>query len=183
MVDNPSLTVEVKKHTDLDEAYECIKSSILGEAVLSSPLKEIYRWEHSISRSQIFSVQLYNVFSFVSVHLVRHVTLQPYVTSRREDRGGTGEEGRYTLINHRILCNAEALLDMARRRLCYKSSQETRQTMLSIKEAIRQVDPDLSYWMVPNCVYRGGICPEPRSCGNYRVRKSKGEEDELVMRV
>ena len=183
MVMNEELRIKITKHTDIQEAYECIKSTSRGEISLKSTLKQIYSWEHSITRSQIFSVQLTDVYTFVSVHLVRHVTTVPYVTSRRDDRGGDGAEDRFTLLNHRFICNAEALMNMAHRRLCYKASPETRDTMLKIKESIRIVDPDLAYFMIPHCVYRGGICPEPKPCGNYKVRRSQGEDDELMMRI
>ena len=52
-----------------------------------------------------------------------------------------------------------------------------------LSEKIREIDPDLAHFMVPNCVYRGGICPEPRSCGNYKVRKYRGEDAEKEMRI
>ncbi len=176
------MKVAVVKHTGIEEAYACIQSTILKERVLRSTLKDIYEWEHSITRSQIFSVQLIDVFNFVSVHLVRHVTIQPYVTSHREERGGTGDEGRYTLVNHRFITNAEALLDLAKKRLCFQASPETRDAMLAIKDQIRVFDPGLAHWMIPACVYRGGICREPKACGKYKVRRSNGELDEISMR-
>jgi hypothetical protein len=173
---NEKLRVKVIKHTGIEEARACIESTSGREA--RAGLHEIYRWEHSITRSQIFSVQLIDCFSFVSVHLVRHVTTVPFVTSRRIDRGGDGTEDRYTLVNHRFLANAEALLNMARRRLCFQASPETRETMIAIKEAVRKIDPDLAHYMVPNCAYRGGICPEPKPCGMYIVRRYYGEDEE-----
>lgn len=179
----PPLRVEVIKHTDIAEAHACISSTMAAEKVLRSTLRDIYMWEHSITRSQIFSIQLINVPSFVSIHLVRHITIQPYVVSHRPDRGGTGDEGRYTPVNHRFIANAEAILDMARRRLCFQASPETRDTMLAVKEAIRAVDPDLAHWMVPHCVYRGGSCPEPKPCGRYLVGRPRSEDDEAMMRA
>jgi hypothetical protein len=177
------MRVTVKKHTGIEEAHDCIRSTSRADIDVKSTLKQIYSWEHSITRSQIFSVQLYDIPTFVSVHLVRHVTTVPFVTSRRDDRGGDGTEDRMTPVNHRFIANAEALLNMARRRLCFKASPETRDVMLMIKEAIREVDPDLAYYMVPNCIYRGGICPEPKPCGNYKVKRSRGEAEEQDMRV
>lgn len=170
------MQVIVKKHTDIEEAYECMRSTMLREKAIKSTLRDIYSWEHSITRSQIFSVQLIDVPTFVSVHLVRHVTTQPFVVGHRIDRGGDGKEDRYTPVNHRFICNAESLMHMARRRLCYQSAKETRDTMLQIKEAVRLVDPDLAYFMVPNCVYRGGYCPEPKPCGKYAVRRYEPDE-------
>lgn len=61
--------------------------------------------------------------------------------------------------------NAEALMNMARKRLCRKASGQTREVVQSIKELVEEQDPDLARHMVPQCVFRGGICPESRSCG------------------
>ena len=177
------MKVLITKHTGIEEARACIESTMAAEFVSKSTLRQIYSWEHSITRSQIFSVQLIDIMTFVSVHLARHVTTTPFVRSMRTDRGGDGQEDRYTLVNHRFIANAESILHIARRRLCYQASEETRDTVSSIKEAIRKVDPDLAHYMVPNCVYRGGICPEPKPCGKYRVHRFDGENDELLMRL
>jgi hypothetical protein len=176
------MEVIVKKHTDVEEAHACIASTMGAEVLLHSTLKQIYGWEHSITRSQIFSVQLIDVPTFVSVHLVRHVTTTPFVRSNRLDRGGNGKEDRYTPVNHRFIANAESILHIARRRLCFKASPETREVVLVLREKMKEIDPDLAYYMVPNCVYRGGLCPEPKPCGNYQVRRFKGVEDEAAMR-
>jgi len=177
------VNVIVKKHTDLEEAHACIESTMGAEFVSKSTLKQIYSWEHSITRSQIFSIQLIDVPTFVSVHLCRHVTTTPFVRSKRVDRDGDGTENRYTPVNHRFICNAESLLHIARRRLCYQASLDTREVVKMIKEKIREIDPDLAHFMVPNCVYRGGICPEPKPCGNYKVKRFSGEDDEKKMRI
>ena len=129
------------------------------------------------------SIQLIDIPTFVSVHLVRHVTTVPFVRSKRIDRDGDGTEDRYTPVNHRILCNAEAILNMAKKRLCYQASPETREVMLMIKAELETVDPDLAYHMVPNCVFRGGICSEPKPCGNYQVERFEPAEREKAMRI
>jgi hypothetical protein len=180
---NDLMRCEVKKHTTVEDAWDAINSTMYSGFHAKAPLKQIYMWMHSPIRTQIFSIQLYDIYSFVSVHLSRHVTTVPFVQSKRIDRDGNGTEDRYTLVNHRILCNAEAIMNMANKRLCYKASPETRDVMIMIKNEIERVDPDLSYYMVPQCVYRGGICPEPRPCGNYKVRRFKGIEDERNMRI
>ena len=71
------------------------------------------------------------------------------------------------------LVNAEALMNMARKRLCTKASPETRQVMQEIKKAVAAVDPALAEHLVPTCIYRGGICPEPNSCGYHNLTASK----------
>lgn len=180
---NTEMTCTVKKHTDIQDAWEAIESTMYEGFVAKAPLKQIYMWMHSPIRTQIFSIQLKNIYSFVSVHLARHVTTVPFVQSKRTDRGGTGTEDRYSLVNHRIFCNAEAIMNMAHKRLCFQASPETREVMLLIKSEIEKIDPDLAYYMVPNCVYRGGLCPEPKPCGNYKIRRFRGVEDEKMMRA
>lgn len=64
-----------------------------------------------------------------------------------------------------FIANAEALINMAHKRLCRKASPETRAVMLKITEQIGLSDPSLTYHLVPMCVYRNGICSEPKSCG------------------
>ena len=94
-------------------------------------------------------------------------------------------EGRLTRSFEMVMKIGMGLMHIARRRLCYQASRETREVVVAIKEAIREVDPDLSHFMVPNCVYRGGICPEPKPCGNYSVRRYGGEDDmaDMVKKV
>lgn len=66
-----------------------------------------------------------------------------------------------------FICNAEALINMAHKRLCAKASQETRNIFQAICCAISSsdVDPALADHLVRQCVYRGGICPEAKCCG------------------
>lgn len=64
------------------------------------------------------------------------------------------------------LCvNAQALIDMAKVRLCMQASPETRQVFKAIQRRVEEVDPELSMTMVPKCIYRNGLCGEPRCCG------------------
>lgn len=75
------------------------------------------------------------------------------------------EFDRYAPTDLSFIINAEALMNMAHKRLCSKASPETRELMAMIKHEIEVVDPALARHLVPMCVYRGGICSEPNSCG------------------
>jgi len=104
--------------------------------------------------------------TFVSTHLVRHsIGVTHYVESNRDDRGGQDVD-RNTPVNHAMLINAQALMAMARKRLCGNAHRETVKVMIAIKNAVREVDPDLAQAMVPDCVYRGS-CYELNSCGSH----------------
>lgn len=71
---------------------------------------------------------------------------------------------RYTPVNLAFIVNAEALMNMSHKRLCMKASAETRIIMSEICEKVGEVDAALLPHLVPQCVYRGGICSEPISC-------------------
>lgn len=85
------------------------------------------------------------------------------------------EFDRYAPTDLSFIINAEALMNMAHKRLCSKASPETRKLMGMIKHEIEVVDPALAKHLVPMCVYRGGICPEPNSCGYTDQGKGYGE--------
>lgn len=60
--------------------------------------------------------------------------------------------------------NAEALINMAHKRICGKASKETIEVVATIRDKVAEVDPDLAKHMVSQCIYRG-VCPETKSCG------------------
>ena len=64
-----------------------------------------------------------------------------------------------------FICNAETLMNIAHARLCHKAALETRLVVSAICEKVKDVDPALYPHLVPKCIYRGGICREPKSCG------------------
>lgn len=72
---------------------------------------------------------------------------------------------RYAPTDIAFIINAEALINMAHKRLCAKASSETRELMTLIAMSVADEDPALAEHLVPQCVYRGGICTEPKSCG------------------
>lgn len=162
----------VKKYTDLDLARRAIEITSRGVDHSKATLDMIYRWEHSPIRTQMFWIEMLGIPTFVSVHTVRHkIWMEHFVLSNREDRGGSGVEDRFTPVDHGIWTNAQALISMAQARLCYAAHPMTQQIMKEIRKAISVVDPDLANYLVPYCVYRNGVCKEPKPCGNYKVTR------------
>jgi hypothetical protein len=86
-----------------------------------------------------------------------------------------GNADRYTPVNLGILINAQSLIDMAKLRLCMQAHKETIQVFKAIKSELHKIDPDLANFMVKKCVYRGGICGEPKCCG-YNATQKFNEE-------
>lgn len=73
---------------------------------------------------------------------------------------------RLTPVNHTMFVNAEALINIARKRLCLCSHKETVYIMNLIKKEIEKKNHLLAKMLVPNCVYRNGLCKEGKfSCG------------------
>lgn len=71
---------------------------------------------------------------------------------------------RYAPTDLAFIINAEAIINMSRKRLCAKASTETREIWTAVVAEIAKVDPDLSKHCVKSCVSRG-LCSEPKSCG------------------
>lgn len=88
--------------------------------------------------------------------------------------------GRNALTNLSILVNAQSLIDMAKLRLCNMASPETRQVFSAIKEKINEIDPELASMMVRKCVYRNGLCGEPRCCGFQSTSIFKKEQENYL---
>lgn len=74
---------------------------------------------------------------------------------------------RYAPTDLACLINAEALINMAHKRLCSKASKETREIFSAIRNEIEKCDPDLAKHLVPTCIYRNGLCPETPCCKYY----------------
>jgi hypothetical protein len=79
MMINKNMTCEVKKLTTLQDARDAINSTMGAGFAAKASLKQIYSWMHSPIRTQMFSIQYEKMYSFVSVHLVRHVSTVPFV--------------------------------------------------------------------------------------------------------
>jgi thymidylate synthase ThyX len=70
-----------------------------------------------------------------------------------------------------MTANAQALINISRKRLCSCASKETREAWKQVQEAIREIDPIMASKMVPECIYRG-FCPEfMNPCGYSKTEK------------
>jgi hypothetical protein len=80
-----------------------------------------------------------------------------------------------------MACNAQAFINISRKRLCSCASQETRAAWRLVVEYLREFDPILAEKCVPECLYRG-FCPEYddrpefNKCCGY-VNTDKYQED------
>ena len=165
------MRIYIEKITNVDLMRRACKFTTHGQVDSQMSLDKIYRCEHSPLRTQMFWIEMMGIPSFVSVHLVRHhVGIEGhFVQTMRDDRGAQEVANRLTEVNHAMLINAQALINMARKRLCMKAHPETRLVFEHIKDCMKPVDPDLARYMVPECVYRGDVCHELRPCGKMAL--------------
>jgi hypothetical protein len=154
LVKNVSRNTVNKDHTNKAATSKFKLAILISE---HSPIREIkirWKWE--------------NIKSWIAVHFSRH-KYECYVSTQRTDRTGVDRDAlpQGQLVNMDNSANAQNLIDMARKRLCYQASTETREYMESLKLSILNSGQDeLFEVLVPNCIYRAG-CPEFTNCGYY----------------
>ena len=159
--------VTVEEQTPVGDIYRAATATRASPGKCRAPAWRWYRSEHSPIRARWLWVMLQGVPSYVSVHFVRHkIGVEHFVQTSREDLSGADprEVNRLTPVNHTMLANAQALITMARDRLCYTADKRTVRVYRAVRDAVGQVDPALARYMVPECSYRNGICPHFRQC-------------------
>ncbi len=171
-VQQGDMIISVRPITVVDFMRDILKETYgLERSTMSLALA--YTREHTTIRLMLFKVFLENIKSKVSVHLVRHSQTGQFhlVKSNRGDWNNQDprsieewdeQVNRKSPVNHTMVLNANHLLDMSKKRLCMQAEADTRVVMNLIKKAVYLVDPDLANHMVPQCLYRNGLCPEKR---------------------
>lgn len=130
---------------------------------------KLLKSEHSPIRELWFGFRL-SIPYWVSNHLVRHHDgISHYVQTERTDRTGIDRDelSQANFVSHIVSVNAQELMYIARKRLCYQASEETRYVVKLMCEKVIEVCPEFKGLLVPNCVYRNGKCDEMFPCGKY----------------
>jgi hypothetical protein len=163
-----------------NKARTTVHKDELGHEPSDSFKRKILRAEHSPIRSLIYCFKISNIKSWVATHLVRHhVGVEKWVRTQRSDRTGVNRDElpQGTEVEMEIEANAQALINMSRKRLCNQASPETKEVMKAMKEEVSKRDKFLAEVMVPECEYRG-YCPEMKPCGFAETEKFKKELEE-----
>lgn len=141
----------------------------LGKEPSEKFKKSILISEHSPIRDLTIKWKWSNIKSWVATHWARH-KWECFVKSQRSDRTGIPRDKlpQDTLVTFTGEANTQALIDTARKRLCFMASPETREYMEDLKVTIHdRVDQNIANVLVPNCIYRCG-CPEPNGCKFFK---------------
>lgn len=131
--------------------------------------RRILLCEHSPIRKLKISWKWINLKYWVSVHIVRHkIGIEHFVTSQRNDRQNKYDRDKTpqsALITHECEANAQAIINISRKRLCNQASKETREAWQKFLDSFKDDEPELYSVCVPECIYRNGLCPEFKTCG------------------
>ena len=129
--------------------------------------RKILAAEHSPVRTLMYTIIMHDIPYYCSVHLVRHkFGIEHFVQSQRVNPE-RGAERQDALVTHAMDMNFQALVNMSRKRLCFKADATTRSIMQEIVKELRKVDPISASFCVPECIYRGNVCHELKPCGMY----------------
>ena len=164
------MDIKIKKITDWDLVYEMALYTQGKKPSKQFPSEEWKRKtvkaQHSPLRILQFIVYIENVPNFVHNHLVRHVHLQPFISTMREDLTGIPSEeiNRTTPNSGAYLINGQEMINVSKLRSCFKASKETRETWNTVIHELCKIEPLLYEMCIPNCVEKG-YCPEYKSCG------------------
>lgn len=145
-----------------------------GEVGEPSPKwkRKILRARHSPIRYLRYGFLIKEIPSNVATHLCRHVHAQPYVSSLRNDRQDEmdGDAARRdTPVNMILDVNAEELMAIANKRLCYKAAERTRMAVAKMCELAAESTPEIGEFLVPMCEY-AHECYEMESCGKWECK-------------
>lgn len=157
------------------EVADAANTTIHKEAGVKEPSgawkRRMLLCEHSPIRQLIIKCKWYELKSWVSVHFVRHkIGIEHWVRTQREDRTGIArnELPQGTEVEHEFIANAQAMINISRKRLCKQASPESREAWIAVLEAIKEDQPELYEVCVPDCIYRGW-CYEYKSCGYHKT--------------
>lgn len=155
------------------------RTTIGKEAGAGDPSSEWRRrmllCEHSPIRQLSFTLRLSNLLSWVSVHFVRHkYGVEHWVSTQRTDRTGVDRKdlSQSELVTHEMQLNAQAVVNISRKRLCNCAAKETRIAWQAVVIELSEQEPELAAICVPDCVYRGH-CYEYKSCGYHKTEAYK----------
>jgi hypothetical protein len=128
--------------------------------------------EHSPIRKLIFNWKWCGLLWWVQTHFTRHkFGVEWFVSTSREDRTGVPRDlpdSQNNPVDVEGFANAQAVINISRKRLCNKASLKTQIAWQKFLLTIKDSEPELFAVCVPNCVYRG-YCYEMESCGFYKT--------------
>ena len=173
------MTIEILRRPADEDWARCYMLALgtegkeTGKAPALAWREKILMAEHSPIRTLMWTIRLKGVPYWVAMHLVRHKAwVEWYVQSQRNDRQSNYDRTKAPQdapVMVTFEANAQALINISRRRLCYKAADETRQLWQAVCNAVIRENPEMLRVLAPDCVYRGK-CREMQPCGKRNGR-------------
>ena len=162
----------IYSRADWSEVLNACRTTVGKDRIDKQPKarwrKNILLAEHSPIRKLQISVKCYDVKSWVATHMARHhIGCEKYIQTQRTDRTGINRDElpQGALVTLEMDLNAQAIINISRKRLCMQASPETRAVMEEIARLIETECPYMIGALEPMCSYRGGRCTEFNCCG------------------
>ena len=135
-------------------------------------IEKLLKCEHSPIRTLQFAFKM-RIPYWVSVHFCRHkFGVEHFVSTQREDRVEDNRprdlKAQGEIVEHVIYLNAQALINIMRKRLCNQASPETQEVAKAIKDLVVGHKFLYNNVLVPDCKYKGR-CTEMFPCGRELV--------------
>lgn len=143
--------------------------------------------EHSPIRRGEISWKWETIPYAISTHFARHHEgCEKFIGTERTDRTGVNREERSQMnyVPMEMDANIQALINISAKRLCTCADPITRQYWEMLVECIKEIDKDVYWALVPQCI-RCGACVESFSnCKFYETLMSNHtlEEQMDIMR-
>ena len=163
------LTEILKIKGDWEEVVNDCRATVakkeLGREPSKAFKKAILISEHDPIRDIEIKFRWSGIKYWIAMHWKTHIWRSRTNTQRNDrqeqyDRNKAPQDSPVDFIGDP---NVQHLIDTWRKRLCMMASKETRDYAKDFKETLREVEPEISDVLVPNCVYRCG-CPEQTEC-------------------
>lgn len=175
------MQIKVTRLTDwqlvVDEARRTAWKDSLGREPSHDFKMRALMSRHSPIQALLFRIEFSELPYWVSVHLVRHHSVDGHwVSSQRPDRSPSGTS-RHSIpqdapVFHDIILNAQEILYISKKRLCMQTSPETRAAWQMVVEELKNIgETELAAFCKPECWWCGNECPETKPCGMCPPKK------------
>ena len=178
------ITVSHVSGTNREVADRARTTIGLGEGtkqVSNEYMRKLYLCEHSPIRTQHYRIKMEDVPYWVVMHLVRHnVGISGhFVSTQRTDRTGEDRNSKSqdALVMYEVELNAQAIINISRRRLCNCASKETRKVWQMVVDELRKINEPLAQCCVADCIYRNW-CYEHKTCGYHLTNSFNAKVNE-----
>lgn len=168
----------IKIKGDWEEVVNDCRATVAKGELGREPSREFKRSilisEHDPIRDIEIKFKWKNIPYWIAMHWKTHIW-RSRTNTQRNDRQGEYDRNKApqdTPVDFIGDPNVQHLIDTFRKRLCLMASTETRNYAKDFKDTLREIEPEISDVLVPNCVYRCG-CPEKGDCKFFEKAVAK----------